>query len=172
VLDGCRPPPLPPAEVGFALDERLLVDGATPCPARVYRLLLPGRAATLHIMSSAWEPREVGLDREDGPLGVLLRDLEAQAGDTDLAIRGQLVPPPPLPPGAGPVTIREWVSDYRYGHWDFWWWYLAQSGFPRQAVAALMGLWFGVAAVLLAGGAWGLWRTRPTPEGASASRKR
>jgi hypothetical protein len=60
---------------------------------------------------------------------VLLRDLEAQAGGADLAIRGQLVPPPPLPEGAGPVTIREWVSDYRYGHWDFWWWYLAQSGF-------------------------------------------
>jgi hypothetical protein len=163
-LDGCRPPPLPPAEVGFALDEKLLIGGATPCPARVYRLLLPGRAATLHITSSEWEPREVGLDREDGPLGVRLRDLEAQAGNTDLAIRGQLVPPPPLPAGAGPVTIREWVSDHRYGHWDFWWWYLAQSGFPRQAVAALMGLWFGVAAVLLAGGAWGLWRTGHTTE--------
>jgi hypothetical protein len=162
VLDGCRPPPLPPAEVQLVLDERLLVGGATPCPARVYRLLLPGHTTTLEIMASLWEPREVGIDREDGPLGVLLRDLEAQAGGTDLAIRGQLVPPPPLPEGAGPVTIREWVSDYRYGHWDFWWWYLAQSGFPRQSIAALMGLWFGVAGVLLAGGAWGLWRARHT----------
>ncbi len=158
VLDGCRPPPLPPAEVGLYLDDALLLSDGTPCPARVYRLLLPGHPTTLEIMSSAWEPEAAGIDREDGPFGVLLRDVEARAGGVGLPLHGALVPIPPLPEGAGPVTIREWVSDYRYGHWDFWWWYLAQSGFPRQTIAALMGLWFGGAGALLAGGAWGLWR--------------
>jgi hypothetical protein len=156
VLDGCRPPPLPPAEVRLALDATPLAGSTTPCPARVYHLLLPGHTTTLQLTSSGWEPQAAGINREDGPLGVLLRDLEAQAGGADLAIRGQLVPPPPLPEGAGPVTIREWVSDYRYGHWDFWWWYLAQSGFAAEGRALLAGLWLALAGALLAGGAWGL----------------
>jgi hypothetical protein len=156
-LDGCRPPPLPPAEVELAGNERRLLRSATPCPARVYHLLLPGHAAMLHLTASAWEPRAVGLERDDGPLGVLLRDLEARADDAVLPLHGALVPVPPLPPGAGPVTIREWVSDYRYGHWDFWWWYLAQSGFASGPRALLMGLWLTLAGGLLGWGAWRLW---------------
>lgn len=157
VLDGCRPPPLPPAEVALSLDDAQIVGGATPCPARVYHMLLPGRAATLQIAASAWEPRDVGLERADGPLGVLLRDLEVRADGEVLPLHGALVPIPPLPPGTGPVTIREWVSDYRYGHWDFWWWYLAHSGFAGNGPALLAGVWLALAGALLVVGAWRLW---------------
>jgi hypothetical protein len=120
-------------------------------------MLLPGRAATLRLTASAWEPRDVGLERADGPLGVLLRDLEVRADGEVLPLHGALVPIPPLPPGTGPVTIREWVSDYRYGHWDFWWWYLAHSGFAGSGRALLAGGWLALAGALLVGGAWRLW---------------
>jgi hypothetical protein len=154
-LSSCRPVPVAAGSVTLVLDGEPLLTGM-PCPPRVYRLVLPGRSARLSLVTSGWEPQAVGVDREDGPLGVWLRAVQAQAGKTDLAIRGQLVPPSPLPDGAGPVTIRQWVSDHRYDHWDFWWWYLALSGFPQQAIAALMGFWFGLAAALMAVGVWGL----------------
>jgi hypothetical protein len=67
-----------------------------------------------------------------------------------LALRGNPVPIPPLP--AGPFALRQWASDYRYGHWDVWWWYLAHSGLPAAPSLALGLAWAGVALGLIAAG--------------------
>jgi hypothetical protein len=156
-LGGCLPEGLPPAQVALRLDgEPLLID--TPCPPQTYRMLLPTRRATLTLSSTAWNPPNVGIEREDGPLGVRLQDLQVVVDDGQvLPIRGALVPVAPMPSGAGPVTIREWVSDYRYGHWDFWWWYLAHSGFPIVPSMLLAALWFALALGMVAWGSYRLW---------------
>jgi hypothetical protein len=155
-LGGCLPEGLPPARVTLRLDgETLLLD--TPCPPQTYHMLLPTRRATLTLSSTAWNPPDVGIEREDGPLGVRLQDLHVTVDGQELPIRGALVPVAPLPSGAGPVTIREWVSDYRYGHWDFWWWYLAHSGFPVVPSMLLAALWFALALGMVAWGSYRLW---------------
>jgi hypothetical protein len=165
VLDGCRPWPIAPAPVTLHLDGTpVLTD--TPCPPRAYALLLPPRDTTLALDTPGWDPLAAGIDREDGPLGVRLHDLRATANGEPLTVHGALVPVPPLPPGAGPVTIREWVSDYRYGHWDFWWWYLAHAGFPALPSRLLAALWLAVALGLLLWGGYQLRAsTRPLPLG-------
>jgi hypothetical protein len=159
-LQGCRPAPVPSAEVALTLDQQPLAT-TTPCPPRRYHLLLPAHTATLGLQTSAWHPRELGIERDDGPLGLLLQDIDASTSSQALPVHGALVPITPLPPGAGPVTIREWVNDHRYGHWDFWWWYLAHSGFRPAGAAALGLVWGGLALGALAWGGWGLWRQAP-----------
>jgi hypothetical protein len=155
-LGGCLPEGLAPAQVTLRLNgEPLLID--VPCPAQTYQMLLPTRRATLTLSSTAWNPLDVGIEREDGPLGVRLQNLRATVDGQVLPIQGALVPVAPLPPGAGPVTIREWVSDYRYGHWDFWWWYLAHSGFPIVPSMLLAALWFALALGMIAWGSYRLW---------------
>lgn len=79
----------------------------------------------------------------------MLYRLDVRADDQPLPLHAALVPINPLPDGAGPVTIREWTVDYRYGHWDFWWWYLAHSGFPIGSSLLLASLWLGLAGALL-----------------------
>lgn len=156
-LSGCRPPPVPPGQVALGLDTQVFVTD-TPCPPRTYHLLLPARTATLSLDATAWEPQAARIEREDGPLGVKLLNLTAQADGQVVPVRGALVPIMPLPPGTGPVTIREWVNDYRYGHWDFWWWYLAHSGFPAGPAVVLAGVWLGLGCGLTGWGGGRLWQ--------------
>jgi hypothetical protein len=150
VLDGCRPQPVPPAQVALHRGSTTLLND-TPCPSRVYHLLLPAAPATLVLEATPWQPASAGIKRP-GPLGVLLRDLQVRADGEVLPLLGALVPIEPLPPDSGPVTIRKWTVDYRYGHWDFWWWYLAHSGFAPGPRTALMVGWLVLA---LAAAAWG-----------------
>jgi hypothetical protein len=147
-LSACRSHPLEPGSITLRAGAAAFPVGS-PCPPRVYRLLLPSRGATLTITTGGWDPRAVGIARA-APLGVLLTRLEARAGGRSLAVHGALVPVSPVPSGYRPLI--EWTSDYRYGHWDFWWWYLAHSGMPTMP-----GLVFGLAWLTLALGliVWG-----------------
>jgi hypothetical protein len=155
-ISGCRPAPVPPATITLRLGDALIGELAA-CPARHIALLLPARPARLQIDSPAWQPADAGVDRE-GPLGIYLSQAAAWADDAPLALRGNPVPIPPLP--AGPFALRQWASDYRYGHWDGWWWYLAHSGLPAAPSLALGIAWASVAISLIAFGArrlWGIW---------------
>ncbi|MBX0329934.1 hypothetical protein K2Z83_19905 [Oscillochloris sp. ZM17-4] len=148
-VSGCRPAPVPPATIRLRLGDSEI--GALPaCPPRRIDLLLPPRPARLQIDSPAWDPAAAGVDRA-GPLGVYLSRAAAWAGGSALTLRGTLVPIPPLP--AGEVSLRRWASDYRYGHWDIWPWYLAHSGLPTAPSLALGAVWAGVALGLIAAGA-------------------
>jgi hypothetical protein len=142
--------------VTLHLNDALLLED-TPCPPRVYHLLLPAQRSTLVLTTDAWEPRSLGIERDDGPLGVWLQNLEITADGQPVPLHGALVPIIPLPPGAGPVTIRQWTSDYRYGHWDFWWWFLAHSGFPAGASLLLAAVWLIIAFGLAGWGARVVW---------------
>lgn len=151
-LSGCRPAPAGPGRVAVRVDG-LALFSAEPCPQRRYLVALPARDAAIEIAADAWEPRALGLDR-DGPLGALLYDLSARAGGRPLAVSGAVVPIPPLP--AEPHDLYYWTSDRRYGHWDFWWWYLARSGLPAGPSAVLAAAWLACAIGLIAFGLrWG-----------------
>ncbi len=148
-VSGCRPAPVPSAAITLRLDGARIGE-LTACPARRIALLLPARPAHLQIDSPAWNPADAGVDRE-GPLGVYLIQAAAWANGSPLALRGNLLPTPPLP--SGPVALRQWASDYRYGQWDVWWWYLAHSGLPTAPSLALGVAWAAVALSLIAVGA-------------------
>lgn len=146
-LNGCR-------EAGDAApvtleSEGMLLAAGTTCPARTFHLLLPVGRTELSLQATAWDPLAAGVERA-GPLGVVLQNVSARAGDQDLTLRGDLIPIPPVP--TGQVLLRRWVHDYRYGHWDFWWWYLAKSGLPRMPSILLAGGWVIAAVGLIAGG--------------------
>lgn len=145
-LSGCRPAPAPTAHVTIRSGGALLLT-ADPCPARRYQLALPARGGTIEIAADPWNPRADGSDR-GGPLGVFLVDLSARAGDHPLVVSGALVPIPPLP--SDPHDLYYWTSDHRYGHWDFWWWYLAHSGLPTGPSIALAIGWLACALGLIA----------------------
>ncbi len=148
-LSGCLPAPLPPAEVALTRGAGQLTREA-PCPPRAYRLLLPPERATLTLSSPGWQPAEAGIAR-DGPLGLYLTEARAWTDEAPLTLVGRLVPIPPAP--AGPVALRQWSSDYRYGHWDLWAWYLAHSGLPAAPSWTLALGWAGVGlALALTGG--------------------
>lgn len=156
-LNGCRPADVAAAQVQLAHHGRTLLQ-TTPCPARHYAVLLPAGGSTLYLTSSTWNPRQHGFKRSEVALGVRIEALRATAGTTPLTVQGALIPVPPLPPDARAVGIRNWVVDYRYLHWDFWWWYLLHSGFAPPFVATLLLLWGGIALTcILTGGAL-LWR--------------
>jgi hypothetical protein len=151
-LDGCRPPPLPPAQVTLHTDERwLLAD--TPCPPRTYHLLLPPQSRRLVLRSPPWNPSSVGIERDE-TLGVQVYRLSASAGGQSLALQAHLIPPTPMPTGY--VSIRRWVGDHRMPHWDFWWWYIRFSDLPRVPLGVLAGVWFAVAFGLIGWGGWQL----------------
>jgi hypothetical protein len=154
-LERCLPQPLPAAPVSLQYGDRLLFTD-TPCPPRNYHLLLPAQPAVLRLEAPPWDPAAAGIERV-GPLGVKLRDIRVVADGATLPIAGKLVPIEPLPPAAGPVTIRKWTVDYRYAHWDFWWWYLAHSGFASAPRTALLVGWLLLALVLMG---WGGWQVR------------
>jgi hypothetical protein len=151
-LGGCLPAALPPAEAALALDGRPIWSGAA-CPPRRYALLLPPRRATLTLATGGWRPAALGIDRE-GALGLYVTGLAARAGGEPLAVAGRLVPIPPAPPQPG--QLRQWASDYRYGHWDLWPWYLAHSGMPAGPAWALAIVWAALGLGLLLAGALGL----------------
>jgi hypothetical protein len=144
-LSGCLPAPLPPADVRLSLDGADLGSGPA-CPPRRYAVLLAPGAAEIGISTPGWRPAEAGVDREES-LGVYIMNAAASAGDEPLTLAGRLVPIPPAP--AGPVALRQWSSDYRYGHWDLWPWYLTHSGLPGGPSRLLAGLWSGVALALV-----------------------
>lgn len=152
-LSSCYPSPLPPGEVTVSVNARLWIT-TTPCPPRIYRLLFPVHPTTLSLDSTPWDPLSVQIKREDGPFGIRLRAIEAVADGQTLPVDGAIVPVAPLPPGAGPVSIRTWVNDYRYEHWDFWWWYLMHSGFPTGPSLVLVGIWLTIATSLIGWGGW------------------
>jgi hypothetical protein len=143
-VGGCRPGPVAPATISLSLDGTPL--GTVPaCPPRQIALLLPPRRAQLQIDSPAWQPSEAGIERA-GPLGVYLSRAEARAEATSLSLRASPVPIPPMP--AGVSSLRRWISDYRYGHWDVWPWYLAHSGLPAGPALTLGAVWAGMALAL------------------------
>ena len=147
-VSGCLPAPLAPARLTLSLNGAAL-GATTPCPSRHYGLLLAPGNATLTLAAPGWLPAAVGIDRE-GMLGVFISDLAAQTGATPLHLTGRLVPIPPAP--AGPVALRQWTSDYRYGHWDLWPWYLAHAGLPAGSSWMLALLWAGLGLALGSGG--------------------
>lgn len=148
-LSGCRPAPLPPATVALAVDGQTVGEiGA--CPPRRVRLLLPARAAQIQLSAEGWQPADAGIARA-GPLGLFLIDARASAGGAALAHQGALVPIPAMPTST--PEWRAWANDYRYGHWDLWWWYAAHADLPSPTLWALVILWGGLAAGLLVGGA-------------------
>lgn len=153
-LDGCRPPPLPAAAVTLALDGRRL-DGGSPCPGRRYRMVLPPRPTTITLSAPGWRPAEAGIRRE-GELGVLVRDAAVEQGAARLALAGELVPIPPMP--AGQVQQRKWNSDYRLGHFDFWWWFLGYTPLAPGQRAAAAAIWLAAGLVLVVAGIAGLRR--------------
>ncbi len=156
-MDGCRHPTIPPAEVTLYTSDtpRLRV---TPCPSRVYHLLLPPKSATVHLDAPAWNPTSVGLERNE-VLGVRLSDVVARADGEPLTLRGDLIPITPMPTGY--VSIRRWTGDHRLNHWDFWWWYVSYSDLPAGPLALLVGGWLTLALGLLAWGGWQLWKRPP-----------
>jgi hypothetical protein len=151
-ISGCRPSPVPPATISVRLGEAELGELAA-CPPRRIIMLLPARPDRLRLISPAWQPADAGIDR-DGPLGIYLSRAAAWADGAPLALRGSALPIPSMPAGA--VSLRRWTGDYRYGHWDFWPWYLAHSGLPPAPTLALSAAWAGVALAMIGAGARGL----------------
>lgn len=142
-LNGCRPRGAP-ARIVFSSDQmRLLVGDA--CPPRTYYLLLPDKPIRLALDATPWDPALANIER-NGPLGVVLQDLTAAVDNRPLTLRGDLIPVTPLP--SGPVSLRRWAGDYRFGHWDFWWWYLAHSGLPTRRAAVFGGVWLVISMTL------------------------
>ncbi|NTW01835.1 MAG: hypothetical protein HGA19_11155, partial [Oscillochloris sp.] len=155
-VSGCRPAPITPATIFLRLDGTSIGEVAA-CPPRHISLLLPGRPAHLQIDSSAWSPADAGIDRA-GPLGIFVSTAAAWVGEIPMELSGTTMPIPPVP--TGPVALRFWTSDYRYGHWDVWWWYLAHSGLPATPSIGLALGWAGLALILSSTGAGMLWRMR------------
>ncbi len=157
-LDGCRHPTLPPAEVTLDTNATPRLD-VSPCPPRVYHLLLPPQSATVHLEAPPWNPSSVGIERDE-VLGVWLADVAARADGAPLTLQGDLIPITPMPTGY--VSIRRWTGDHRLNQWDFWWWYVFYSDLPAGPLAVLVGGWLALALGLLAWGGWQLWK-RPPP---------
>lgn len=154
-LGGCLPAALPPAQPALVV-QGVELRGPVACPPRRYQLLLAPGASRLELRSAGWRPAEVGIERE-GELGVYLLNAQASVAGQPLALAGELVPVSPAP--ATPVALRQWTSDYRYGHWDLWIWYLTRSGLPAGPVRILATIWAGLGLALLVGGAVGLGRS-------------
>lgn len=152
-LNACRPIPFSPQPIMVRQQRTTLVDD-TPCPPRTYALLLPARRTMLQIESPLWKPSEAGLDR-DGLLGVQVQSLQAQADGTLLTLRGDLIPTTTMPTGY--VSIRRWTGDHRFGHWDFWWYYIMHSDLPTGPLGLLVGIWLAIAIGLIG---WGIWNLR------------
>lgn len=153
-LHGCLPPPLDPRPITLRTRNETLI-AATPCPPRVYHLLLPARRTKLLLASPLWTPAEVGIERE-GQLGVLVRDLQARADGKDLTVQGTLIPISPMPTGY--VSIRRWTGDHRLNHWDTWLWYVTFSDLPPAPLRLLVGIWLTLALGLIAWGSYQLLR--------------
>ncbi len=168
-LNGCRIAAVDAAQVRLSRNGHTLFV-TTPCPARHYALLLPAASSTLQIASNTWNPQQYGIERSEQALGVRVEAMQGSASGTPLAVQGALIPVPPLPPDARAVGIRNWVVDYRYGHWDFWWWYLLHSGFAPPVVQGVLFVWGGVALGSIIAGSVLLWRVHQQQKGISNAR--
>ncbi|KAB8142060.1 hypothetical protein F8S13_16085 [Chloroflexia bacterium SDU3-3] len=151
-LSSCAAPQ--EVRVRLLLDGREVVGEHAPCPARAYRLSLPDRASTLEIASTTWDPVDFG-GKRDEHLGVQVLAVQATAGGQPLALRGDPFAIPPMPNDV--TAARYWMTDHRYAHWDFWWWYMAHTRYPALPNAALAAAWL-AAALGLCG--WGAARLR------------
>jgi hypothetical protein len=154
-ITSCWARPAPTSLVLSTGGQRLISE--TPCPGRRYELLLPPGDRSVQIDATLWDPVAAGVDRA-GPLGVALVGAAARSGDTELTVRGDLLPPPPAPDGR--IMLRRWFSDHRFGHWDHWAWFFAVSGYPARPLAIFAGLWLAASLGLLAAGAWLAWGLR------------
>lgn len=147
-ISGCVPAPLQTSSLDLQIDG--IASGTfAACPPRRISMLLPGRSATIGLQTTGWDPATIGLER-DGPLGIYLSQAGAWADGSPLRLTGDLVPISPAP--AGSVSLRQWSSDYRYGHWDFWWWYLAHSGLPVGPVWIFTAVWVALGGLMATSG--------------------
>ncbi len=155
-MSSCLPAPLPPTDLSLALNGAPLTTGAA-CPPRRYAMLLPDAPSRLTLESSGWNPADVGLERK-GPLGVSILQAYATADGEPLTLTGRLVPIEPAPVGQN--SLRRWASDYRYGHWDLWLWYLVHAGFPLGPTTFVAILWGGMGLSFVSIGLVGLWKVQ------------
>jgi hypothetical protein len=131
-----------PAPLSIALNGLpILVDGAA-CPPRRYQLLLPAERATLTLSTVGWRPADFGIERQ-GQLGVYLSAMQVSAAEQPLPIYGYRLPITPMPENS--AAQRRWAGDDRFGHWDFWWWYMWHSGLPAGPNAIFATLWLALA---------------------------
>jgi hypothetical protein len=138
-----------PQPLTLLLNGTALLRKTTACPARRYHLLLPGGRNVLSLQTTGWRPAEFGIAKE-GELGVYLHNLRADADGVALPIYGYRLPITPMPESSS--GQRRWAGDYRFGHWDFWWWYLYHSGWPARANTLLAVLWLALAGGALVSG--------------------
>jgi hypothetical protein len=131
-----------PQQLTIWLDGLPLVRNTIACPARRYHLLLPARRTVLNLQTTGWRPAEFGIEKA-GELGVYLNKLSVSADGTLLPVYGYRLPITPMPESSS--AQRRWAGDHRYGHWDFWWWYLYHSGWPVQANMLFAALWLALA---------------------------
>ena len=155
-MSGCLPTPLPPADLRLTLNGAPLISNVA-CPPRRYELLLPPIPSRLTLESSGWNPTDIGLERK-GPLGISILQASASAAGEPLTLTGRLVPIDPAPVGQN--SLRRWASDYRYGHWDLWLWYLIHAGFPFWPSLLVAILWGGLGFAFIGAGLIGLWKVQ------------
>lgn len=146
-LNGCRPKGAPAAATLRAGGSILARTDA--CGPRVLHLLLPSGVDRLSLDATPWDPRANNVDR-DGPLGVVMSRVQVETDGYPLALQGDLIPVTPVPAGA--ASLRRWAGDHRFGHWDFWWWYLGHGAYPLAPSLAWAAVWIIVSLGLAA---WG-----------------
>lgn len=148
LIDGCRPAPIAPATLTLQIAASSTTFPAA-CPPRRIALRLPPQSTLLTLLSDRWQPRDAALDRDE-TLGVLLHDLTVRQGDAALPLVGRLVPLTPMP--TDNIVLRRWNSDYRNGHYDFWWWYLRAAPLTPPQYGVTLAIWLVVPALLLISG--------------------
>lgn len=148
-LNNCAVQP-GPSHVALEAGRQPLVLNVQPCPPRAYHVLVPAKRNVVRLAATAWDPAAVGIER-DGPLGVLVQWVTAESASSVLTVQGELVPIPPMPTGQS--SLRRWTSDHRFGHWDFWWWYVAYSPISGNLKVLFGSIWLFTAVGAIAWGA-------------------
>lgn len=135
-----------PAQLSLSLGGRPILRDATPCPGRVYRLLLPPGAARIALDSPGWQAAAGDVR------GVYVTTIGASAGGHALGIEGDRLLAEEMPGGGS--AMRRWMGDPRLALWDFWWEYLPLLSLtPAQRAAITVG-WAGAAIGAIGAGAW------------------
>ncbi|MBX0327853.1 glycosyltransferase family 39 protein [Oscillochloris sp. ZM17-4] len=137
-----------PTRLSLRLSGATILSDATPCPGRVYRLLLPPGASRIALSSPGWEP--AARDRT-GRLGVYIADLSAAAGGRAVRVEGDRLPAEGMP--AETTAMRVWMGDVRLPLWDYWWAYLPLLPYPAGSIAGVGVIWASIALICLLVGA-------------------
>ncbi len=119
----CRPNNGNIGSVTITVDTTTLQLG-TVCPQRTFHVFVPSQVTNIAVDSSAWNPVDMGIDRQE-TLGSYFFALQGLNNNGTMNVVGRSIPVPPMPNGI--TKLRQWYRDYRYEHWDYWWWYLAHS---------------------------------------------